>query len=265
MVKALAIGAMLVLGSCLLGEAAAGQIDLVKDGRAVATIVKPSSAPKWTNKAAEWLREYVDKVSGAALEVVTEEEAPSGTLISVGHTKLAAKAGIDDSGLRWDDCRLVIKGDVLYLLGRDDAGTKTRDYVGARGTCRAVIKLLEDFCGVRWFLPGPQGELIVPAKDVQVPGDLDVVSRTVCAYSTGRSVYDANILDEPGKSIAAQANNYRLAVKAAPGGETYYASVPQQEHGKTHPEYYALIGGKRRNAEWTKESPYGHHLCSRFQ
>ena len=58
------------------------------------------------------------------------------------------------------------------------------------------------------------------------------------------------------------ANNFRKAVKVAAGGHTYYAAVSQQKYGKTHPEYYALIGGERKNAEWTRESPYGHHLCS---
>ena len=241
---------------------AAPLLTLVESGQAAATIVIPENAPQWTRQGAEWLREYVQKCSGAALTIVSESDAPAGTRISVGHTKLAKQAGIDLQGLKWDGCRLVARGNVLYLLGLDKAGTKTHDWVGARGTCRAVIKFLEDFCGIRWFLPGPQGELVPETDDVSVPANLDIRFQPAMAYCDGRSVYDENILNEPGKTIAAQANNYRKGVRAGPGGHTYYGAIPQQQYGETHPEYYALIDGKRRNADWTPDSPYGHHLCS---
>ena len=241
---------------------AAPLLTLVESGQAAATIVIPENAPQWTRQGAEWLREYVQKCSGAALTIVSEPDAPAGTRISVGHTKLAKQAGIDLQGLKWDGCRLVARGNVLYLLGLDKAGTKTHDWVGARGTCRAVIKFLEDFCGIRWFLPGPQGELVPETDDVSVPANLDIRFQPAMAYCDGRSVYDENTLNEPGKTIAAQANNYRKGVRAGPGGHTYYGAIPQQQYGETHPEYYALIDGKRRNADWTPDSPYGHHLCS---
>jgi hypothetical protein len=249
-------------------------LTLVEGGQARALIVTPDNPGAWTQKAAQWLQEYLRKATGATLRIVTEESVGGGTFISVGHTKLAADAGIDNSGLKWDGCRLAVKGNVLHLLGVDDraidvpvtAGndraTQTSGWVGARGTCRAVIKFLEDFCGVRWFLPGPQGELIPRTKDVVVPRDLNRVFQPAFAFNGNRSPYDENVLGEPGKSIAALANNYRKAVKVAAGGHTYYAAVSQRRYGKTHPEYYAWIGGKRRNADWTPQSPYGHHLCS---
>jgi len=248
---------------------------LVKGGRAAATIVTPANPGKWTHEAARWLQEYVQKATGAKLKVVAEDKPmPAGALISVGHTKMAATAGINSSGLKYDGCKLIVKGNVLYLLGRDDpkldvhlaagdgSASQLTDWVGARGTCRAVIKFLEDFCGVRWFLPGPQGELVPQIEHISVPEDLNQLFQPAFAYNDNRSPYDKNVLGEPGGTIAALANNFRKAVKVAPGGHTYYAAVSQQEYGKAHPEYYALIGGKRKNAEWTKESPYGHHLCS---
>jgi len=235
-------------------------LSLVRNGRAVATIVVPANPDKWTSQAAAWLQEYVQKASGARLPIVTEENAPSGTLISVGHTRMAAKAGVEIGGLKWDGCKLVVKGDVLYLIGRDDCGTTTHDYVGARGTCRAVIRFLEEVCGVRWFLPSPEGELVPRTRDIRIPADFTETFQPAFAYSDGRSVYDVNILDEPGKSLAALANNYRKAVKVAPGGHSYYHAVPMVKYFKDHPEYYALIDGKRSppgKHEWE-----GHHLCS---
>ena len=274
MLKTLLLSLILVSAWPHVAQAQDGRLTLIEDGQPAATIVVPESPGKWTGQAAAWLQQYVQKATGAKLPVVTEDSAPEGTLVSVGHTKMAAAAGIDASGLKFDGCKLVVKKNVLYLLGRDDpkldvilaAGdgspSQLSDWVGARGTCRAVIKFLEDYCGIRWFLPGPQGELVPPAETVSVPGDLDQIFQPAFAYNDNRSPYDENILGEPGKTIAALANNFRKAVKVAPGGHTYYAAVNQQEYGETHPEYYALIDGERKNADWTPEVSHGHHLCS---
>ena len=236
---------------------------LVQSGKPVATIVIPDDAPKWTAEPAGWLQAYVEKSSGAKLPIVTESESPTGTRISVGHTRLAEKAGIDLSGLRWDGCKLVARDGVLYLVGLDKSGVVTHDYVGARGSCRAVIKFLEDYCGIRWFLPTPAGELVPERKDISVPVDLDVSFQPALAYCNGRSVYDENILENPGKTIGAQANNYRLGVRVQSGGHTYYAAGPVGQHMDEHPEYFALRDGIRGKSSWTPETYWrGHHLCS---
>lgn len=253
--KKLCLSLILVSFLSVVAQAQEARIYVVKDGQPVATIVKPKDAPQWTNQAVAWLNEYVEKVSGTKLEVVTEDSAPEGTLISVGHTKMAAHAGIDASGLKFDGCKLMVKGNVLYLLGKDNPGTATHDYVGARGTCRAVIKFLEDFAGVRWFLPGPQGAVVPSAATIHVPPDLDEVFQPAFAYSEGRSLYDVNILDAPGNTIAALANNYRQALKVSGGGHTWGHAVPIEKYFKDHPEYYALINGKRSDH-------HHHHLCT---
>jgi len=237
------------------------ELMLVRNGRPLCTIVVPKDAPYWTRTAAQWLQEYIRKSSGAELKILPEQPRPAGTLISVGHTRLAAEAGITADDLKWDGCKLVVKGNVLYLIGRDQKKRlKSHPYLGARGTCRAVLVFLEEFCGIRWFLPGPEGEYVPRLSEIFVPKDLERVSTPAFAYSDGRSTYDENILDEPGKSIAALANNFRKAVLVAPGGHTYYHAIPMSKYYKDHPEYYALIDGKRTPPG---EHPWhGHHLCS---
>ena len=258
------LAALVILGACLEIQAQQGQLDLVKDGQAVSTIIARQHAPKWTIQAVTWLNEYVEKVSGATIPVVTEgDEIPTGTLISIGHTQMAANAGIDVADLKYDGCKLIVKGNVLYLLGRD---TKTiiekQPLTGARGTCRAVLTLLEDFCGVRWFLPGPQGELVPQSNDISVPADLTKTLVPEFGYSDGRFPYDYGYLADGGGTPGAIINNYRKAVLAISGGHMYYAAVPGAGeyaiHGESlfakHPEYFALIDGKRTDV--------GNHLCS---
>lgn len=250
-----------VLFAALASAVPASALTLVKDGQPACSIVVPKNADEWTSKAAQWLKEYVHKVSGAELTIVSEAQAPSGTLISVGHTNLAEKAGIDVSDLKWDGCRLVVKENVLYLIGRDQTKLiAAYPWVGAKGTCRAVLTFLEDFCGVRWFLPTPQGERVPQSQNISVPDDLSKTFIPAFAYTDGRSTYNteldhpSGILNEPGGTPASLANNYRKAIIITPGGHTYYDAVPADKYFKDHPEYFAMIKGKRTSA--------GNHLCS---
>ena len=112
--------AVVLLGSSPAAHAEETGLYLVKDARAVSAIVVRQDAPQWTNTAAQWLQDYIQKATGAKLMVVTEDSEPEGTLISVGHTKMASKAGIDARSLDWDGCRLVVRKNMLYLLGKDD-------------------------------------------------------------------------------------------------------------------------------------------------
>ncbi|HCN09331.1 MAG TPA: hypothetical protein DIT01_15500, partial [Lentisphaeria bacterium] len=80
-------------------------IELTAGGKPRATIVIPRDAKHWTGEAARWLQHYVELATGAKLAIVSEDTAPAGTLISVGHTELATRAGVDADDLKWDGGR----------------------------------------------------------------------------------------------------------------------------------------------------------------
>jgi hypothetical protein len=249
------ITAMILLASSLAAQADDGRLYLVKDGRPVSTIVKPDDAPPWTNQAVEWLNEYVRKTSGATLPVVTEDKAPQGTLISIGHTDMAKEAGVSAEDLKYDGCKLIETGGTLFLLGRDsDTQIEKQPLTGARGTCRAVLTFLEDYCGIRWFLPGPQGEFVPKSADISIPKDLRKTFIPAFAYSDGRFPYDYGYLANGGGTPGAIINNYRKSVLAITGGHVYYHAVPTGEYFAEHPGYFAEIDGKRTGK--------GNHLCT---
>ncbi|MBM4046964.1 MAG: DUF4838 domain-containing protein [Planctomycetes bacterium] len=229
-----------------VGLAASPSLYLVRDGRAASTIVIPNQADSWTQEGAKWLVEYTAKATGANLNIVPERQAPEGTLISVGHTQLAERAGVRVDDLKWDGYRMVVKGDVLYLIGRDE---QLLEGTGAKGTNRAVVGFLEDFCGVRWFLPTPQGESVPQTKDILVPKDLSKRFIPAFAYSDGRRPYGtgqpASFAHNTGTAAAVKA--YRI------GAHTFPVLVPADKYFDEHPEYFALMDGKR-----TK----GNHLCT---
>lgn len=245
--------------------AAAQTISLVENGQPKATIVIPVHRDKWTDLAAEWLQDYVTRATGATLPIVTEGQPSSGAIISIGHTDLSKRADITEEDWKWDTAKIVVRENVLFLIGRDDntnAPTpsipnatgealhqaKSREIPGAHGTCKAVTTFLEEVCGVRWFLPVPEGEYVPKTNTLAVPSDLDRTIVPQFAYSEGRYLYGNG-------TPASFANNFRTAIKMRTyGGHSYYGWLPADVYFKDHPEYFALVGGKRI-AE-------GNHLCS---
>ena len=226
-------------------------LDIVRDGATRSTIVVPDNATHWEKVAAAWVRNYVAKASAAEIPVVPESKAAGGALISVGHTAMAEKAGIHTDDLAYDGCKLLVRDGVLFLIGRDVPGlspTATGCDAGARGTCRAAVKFLEDVIGVRWFLPTPEGERVPRRSTVTVPDDLDVSFSPAFAFAHGRYIY--------GQGPAGIANNFRTAILVRSyGGHSYYAWVPSAEHAEEHPDYFMMTSGGKRE-------PGSNHLCT---
>ena len=229
----------------------ANELAVVVDGKAAAVIVIPQDADEWTRRAARWVRDYVEKSSGAALPLVTEDGAAKGTIISVGRTRMAAKAGVTADDLKYDGCRVVVKGDTLYLLGHDDPMGPNEwggSNIGPKGTCRAATVFIEDVLGVRWYLPTPDGEIVPKHTTITVPRNLQKTFVPAFGFCHGRYPYGFG-------TPASIANNYRTAVKVLTmGGHSYYVWMNANKYFDKHPEYFALINGKR-----VKQ---GNHVCT---
>jgi len=242
------------LAACVAAGPAALGLDLVKEGRAQATIVVAEDAGMWQTAAAAYLRDYVQEASGCRLAIVKDSEAPTGALVSVGRTRLSERDGIRADGLKWDGCRLVVKGSVLHLIGRDvDPLPACRSIghlrgAGAQGTARAAALFLEKFVGVRWFLPTTEGVVIPSMPDIAVPDSLDLTSIPTFAY-TSISIHFPRPLDYI-------AMNQREAIRFRSfGGHSWYEHVPVKKYFEEHPEFFWL------NAAGTR-MPTGEHLCT---
>jgi len=256
---------ILMLIFCIEIKAETNRLYFIREGHPVSAIVIPAHAEKWTITAGTWLKDYMYKASGVELAIVPESEVPTGTLISVGHTKLAKKAGITTDDLIYDGCKLMVKDNVLYLIGRDTVSTSGKNpNVGARGTCRAVLTFLEEMCRIRWFLPGPEGEFIPKTNSISAPSNLDKSCIPAFAAVSARYPYGES-------TPASLANNFRVTIENIRAGETYYKMLPtgtwksqnpsitalykgRPKYFELHPEYFAFIDGKRTDV--------GNHLCS---
>jgi len=147
------------------GVAQAGDLVLVAEGRPSATIVVREGAPEKVTVAAEELRTYVERISGAQLPLVTDTERPDGALVLVGRSKLTDEMNVAvpnalTDGRRDEGYTIVCRDSRLVL-----AGNESGPY---HGTEYAVYEFLHRL-GVRWYMPGPNGEVVPHSERIRFP------------------------------------------------------------------------------------------------
>jgi len=239
LVLALAVG----LVSLQLGAA---PLTIVENGQPQAAIFAPTNEPH-AQKAAAEIQKYVEKMSGAKLAIVAEgapvEESLPSTLIQVGHTEAAKKAGVRipdgfNPAIRADAFReegYVLKtvGNQIFIGGNSDGPYQ--------GTLYGVYAFLEKL-GCRWYFPGEWGEIVPQQKTITVP-DLDVTSRPDFAV---RSIWLSGWI--PTTKEEGTAYNEWCTKIGFSSGE-FYPTVgdgflgillPPGQYYESHPEYYAM-------------------------
>jgi len=92
---------------------------LVKDGRPNAEIIIAEQPQRSARLAADDLRIYVEKISGARLPIATEPSEDVPVQIYVGESTHAEKLGITAEGLKYGDYRIVSGENWLALIGDD--------------------------------------------------------------------------------------------------------------------------------------------------
>jgi len=186
----------MALTGCLLamtGAAlAAAPITLVKNGKPTATIVvadQPTAIPlskrdpetkknvSMTQRdAAEELQAFIEKASGARLEIVPAAQAPpKGTLLLVGRSALSKQYKLK-LPTKPEGLRVVAFARGLAVLGEvAPAGTANIPHELDRGTMHGVHEFLERIVGYRFFIHIPQDPdfgIVTPAvKTLTVPAD----------------------------------------------------------------------------------------------
>ena len=109
----------------------------------------------------------------------------------------------------------------------------------------AVEKFLEKHLGVRWFMPGEIGEVVPSSPTVRI-GEIEEVGEPGFRW---RWV---------GKGEWARRNGMNVAVdcdgefKTEGFVHTFMKLLPPEQYLDRHPEYYALVGGKRGERQGEK-------------
>ncbi len=226
-----------------------GRMTIVENGRPSASIVVSEKADEVVVDAAEELQTYIRKISGAKLPIVHDTGA-SGNLILVGRMPEVDRLvpdldeldlGPDGIVLRSLPCKLIITGQndgyVSPHSGRADCGTPN-----------AVYTLL-DLLGCRWYMPGEDGEY-VPARRTITIDALDIVHKPAFeSRLIGRGAVWRVGGEDPQSKVYRDYMRWlarnREGRNAYHNGHTLRHLLPRSL-GPAHPEYFALVDGRRR-------------------
>jgi hypothetical protein len=173
-------GCLLTLTSTVL---AAAPVTLVEAGRPAATIVIadeptaiPVGKPPTVAYAAEELQRFIEKATGARLEIVSAAQAPTkGTLLLVGRSALSKQHQLA-LPTKPEGLRIVAFKRGAAILGEvAPAGTNNINHEVDRGTLHGVYEFLERIVGYRFFIHTPKDPdlgIVTPAvKTLTVPAD----------------------------------------------------------------------------------------------
>ncbi len=213
---------------------------IVGDGQSDYYIVTAENPDECIVTATKELQTYIEKVSGAKLDIITENNLPEdGKAFLIGETQLEKSVvEIDRSSIKSDGFRLYSDGDYFVIAGAD-----------SRGTLYGVYTFLEEYLGVRWFTPTLE---VVPEKDdIIVDADID---RTIePSFAVRRN--DCSGTNDAYRARTKMNVSFWQPATAHGGALTYVvwdASLPSLVPDSLfaeHPEYFALQENGTRSTD----------------
>ena len=210
------------------------ELHLAENGAAPYRIVLPAGAEGSEKLAAEKLGAYLGRMAGAAFALVeeTDDFQPTGREISVGRTRLLARADPPQlrADLGEDGYAVAVQGTQLFVFGRTPGGT-----------LNGVYCLLEEDLGCRWY--SKLYEPLIPQRPSLRFRPVPRAYRPVLEHV--REVYYS---DAHGDAEWSRANRIETmsSVGTAWGfAHTYNRLLPPGRYFQENPDYYSEIGGKR--------------------
>lgn len=226
----------------LTAGAAESPITLAADGRSGYVIVVPADAIPAEQTAGQELQRYLKQISGVELPIVSAAP-PAAKRILVGQSAeiAALLGGIEFAKLKPDEIIIRTVGDTLILTGQRP-----------RGTLYAVNTFLEDTLGVRWWTAN---ETLVPS--VKNIGIAPLNVRYAPPFMIREAYYGNIVFSHPEFAVHTKNNGHSEGIAPEWGGNytilgfchTFDQLLPAAEYFKAHPEWYAMIDGKRKGKD----------------
>ena len=228
---------------CAVLTTAATDLTVAENGKSTYRIVVLKGDNEKINRfnliAAEELHKSIKEATGASLSVSYQAQ-PDTPSIFIGYGAEVEQAGIDSSTFKkWT---YVINSDAknIYLTGYDKSRypLETSKYYNQYylGSVKAVLEFSKKFCGTSYVLPGENGKFVAKMDKITVPANFNFTQTPQIQYCFGRSkgmTYDL-------------ANNFYSAISyGCYGGHSHDKAVPADKYFQEHPEYFALLNGKR--------------------
>lgn len=206
------------------------QIKLVTSGKSEYRIVIPAAATAHEQHAGEVLAKYLQEISGVLLPIQDDVQEAQAKEICIGNTNRseATEQFSEDSFL------IRSSGEKLFMRGT------------GKGSLYAVYHWLENYLGCRKysasvkFIPKKKDIILKPVNDLQKP------------QLKFRQVYYPDQYDEEYRDwhkLQLLEDEWGL------WGHSYDKLLPAATYFKTHPEYFALVNGERKDSQLCLSNP----------
>ncbi len=135
---------------------------IVENGKSDFVIVTNDNPDATIITASKEMQGYIEKISGARLEIITESEYDKTTnAIVIGETALEkGVVNTDRENIKKDGFLIFSNGEKLFISGAE-----------SRGTLYGVYTFLEEHLGVRWFTPTL--EVVPENKDIVIDAKIN--------------------------------------------------------------------------------------------
>lgn len=220
---------LLLLANGAIAAFAAGKpLVITRNGASGYRIVVAVNASANDLNASATLQSYLKRISGAELPVVTEAEKRSGSEIVVGFSNRTDVPGLSSirTELAPDGYRIVTRGKTLYILGVDD-----------KGNIYGVIALLEKL-GCRKYSPSVE---VVPVNPDIILEPLNLKDQPATTFR----VINGSFCRDKAYCDWQRLDNTEDVFASGYYVHTFNRLVPWETYFQSHPEYYALMNGKR--------------------
>ncbi|WP_190809879.1 DUF4838 domain-containing protein [Flagellimonas sp. S3867] len=210
-----------LFGLCMVSCSDNG-LTLAQNGKSNYEIVIPANASEQGNKSAQNLQHYLQKMSGAELDVVGEDKQ------NIKKGKIYV-GNLGTENLLPHEIRIKTENNDLFIYGGSDAATQN-----------AVYEFLETYLDCKWYAPG--AESIPFLKTVAI----DDIDHSYIPEITTRTVH-SRLFYENHEFADQQKVTYEAFPYYVPGARvhTFHRFMPEETFYKANPEYYALRDGKR--------------------
>ena len=199
-----------------------GKISIAENGKSNYEIVCLGNAIKAKCKSAEELAQYIEKISGAKLNLIDERSQTTGKRkIYVGN--------VNEGALQTDQISIKTKNGNIYLAGGSDGAVQNAVYV-----------FLEKYFGVKWFAPNVE---FVPRTATML---IDSLNYSYTPKITTRTVHSRLFYEH--EDFADQHKvTHESFPKYVPGAgvHTFHKFLPEELFYGKNPEYFALRDQQR--------------------
>ncbi len=246
-------------------------LTLFQGGEVRSAIVIPQGATEPVRFAAKELSLWMGKSAGLEWRIY-EGEAPAGLVpIYVGDSAAARNAGFDREALSTDGYLLGANDECVFLAGRDYPGGILQGFIhpyrwvelwneelklnalGEMGTYFGVRDFLETFLGVRFYMKGELGT-VCPTRDELT---LEPFCRTNAPAFGYRYAFTSFFSEYPEDALWFR--------RAGFGGDSprdiNHAYWQMEDQKDAHPEYFALIDGRRDTDSRSVLVHWGGNYC----